>query len=123
MWETHAHSDYGKPAAGEIGRQLRQSVKLILGPAVYDLHVLAVDIAGLFQALTKRAQPTHHRLWRPAVQESNHRHLRLPSTCRKRPRRSAAEQRDERAASHMWHGASSARVGGTKTAIADDGRV
>ena len=48
--------DHGDLPANQIGRQRRQSIELILGPAVYDRHVLALDIAGLLQALAKCAQ-------------------------------------------------------------------
>src|SRR5262245_36670546 len=48
-------SDHGNLSANQIGRQLRQSIKLVLGPAVDDRDVLALDITGLFQALAKCA--------------------------------------------------------------------
>ena len=40
-------SDHGDLSANQIGRQLRQSIDLILRPAVFDRHVLALDIAGV----------------------------------------------------------------------------
>ena len=39
--------DHGDLAANQIGRQLRQPINLILGEAVCDCHVLALDIARL----------------------------------------------------------------------------
>jgi hypothetical protein len=45
--------DHRDLAANEIGRELWQSIILTLGPAVFDRHVLALDIADLLQALTK----------------------------------------------------------------------
>ena len=48
--------DHGDLSANQIGRQRRQPIDLILGPAVFDRHVLALDIAGLLQALAKCAQ-------------------------------------------------------------------
>ena len=48
--------DHGDLPADQFGRQRRQPIHLILGPAVFDRHVLALDIAGVFQALTKCAQ-------------------------------------------------------------------
>ena len=39
---------------------------LILGPAVFDRHVLALDIAGLLQALAKCAARCRERLGRLA---------------------------------------------------------
>ena len=40
-------SDRGNPPANQFGRQLRQSIDLILGPAVFDRHVLTLDVPGL----------------------------------------------------------------------------
>jgi hypothetical protein len=40
----------------QIGHQLRHPIDLILGPAVGNRHVLALDVAGLLQTLAKRAQ-------------------------------------------------------------------
>ena len=45
--------DHGDLPANQIGRQRRQPVDLILGPAVFDRDVLAFDIAGVLQALAK----------------------------------------------------------------------
>jgi hypothetical protein len=73
---------------------------LTVGPPVFDRHVLARDIAGLFQALTKAAQAIRDHLSRSVVEESDHRHRRLLRARRERPRGRAAEQRDELAPSH-----------------------
>ena len=51
-----ARGDHGDLSANQFGRQRRQSIGLIFGPAVFDRHVLALDIAGVFQALAKCAQ-------------------------------------------------------------------
>ena len=59
--------DHGDLPANQFGRQRRQSIELILGPAVFDRHVLALDIAGVFQALAKSAQTVRERrqaMWR-----------------------------------------------------------
>jgi hypothetical protein len=48
--------DHHDLPANQLGRQRRQPVKLVLGPAVFNRHVLALDIAGVFQALAKCAQ-------------------------------------------------------------------
>ena len=96
--------DHGDLSANQIGRQLRQPIDLILGPAVYDRHVLALDIAGLLQALAKSAQTVRDHVRRLAVEEPDHRHRRLLRPRRQRPRRRrAAEQRDELAASSFDH--------------------
>src|SRR5262249_61815565 len=43
--------------AHEIGRQFREPIKLVLGPAVVDRQVLPVDVARLLQTKAKRPQP------------------------------------------------------------------
>ena len=87
--------------ANQIGRQCRQPIDLILRPAVYDRQVLALDIAGLLQALAKCAQTVRDRVRRCGVEEPDHRHRRLLRARRERPRsRRAAEKRDELAPLH-----------------------
>ena len=69
--------------------------------AVFDRHVLALDIAGFFQAQTERGQKVWVIAGRPAGEKPDHRHRRLLRARRERPhRRRAAEQRDEVAAVH-----------------------
>ena len=53
---TTGRGDHGDLSANQFGRQRRQPIELILGPAVFDRHVLALDIAGVLQALAKCAQ-------------------------------------------------------------------
>ena len=53
--------DHGDLPANQIGRQRRQPIELIFGPAVFDRHVLALDIAGLLQALAEAAQTVRSR--------------------------------------------------------------
>ena len=53
--------DHGHLAADQIGRQRRQSIVLTLRPAVFDRHVLALDIAGFVQALAERARRMRDR--------------------------------------------------------------
>ena len=65
--EAAGRGDHGDPSANQIGRQRRQPIDLILGPAVFDRHVLALDIAGVLQALAKSAQTvrdTCQAMWR-----------------------------------------------------------
>src|SRR5262245_64208564 len=57
-----------------LGRQHRQSIHLIFGPAVYDCHVIAFDIAVLLQALAKSAQPVREDVRRCGVEEPNDGH-------------------------------------------------
>src|SRR5262249_29710180 len=56
-------------------------------------HVLALDVAGFAEALAKRSDSA--RIRRPAVDKSDYRHPRLLRSRCHRPRRRAAEQRDE----------------------------
>ena len=83
---TSGRGDHGDLPANQIGRQRRQSIQLILGPAVFDRHVLALDIAGVLQALAKSAQTVRERVRRCGVEEPDHRHRRLLRARRERPR-------------------------------------
>src|SRR5262249_14910383 len=56
--------------------------------------------SALFQALTERGQEVWIRARHPRVEESDDRHRRLLRARRERPRRRAAEQRDELAPDH-----------------------
>ena len=56
--------DHGDLSANQFGRQRRQSIDLILGPAVFDRYVLALDIAGVLEALAKSAQTVRERVRR-----------------------------------------------------------
>jgi hypothetical protein len=73
----------------------------LLGPAVVDRHVLALDIAGFFEALAKSAQSPGNRFGRSDLQKSDDRHRRfLPVRSQRPRRRRAAEKRDELAPLH-----------------------
>ena len=63
---TAGRSDHGDLTANQVGRQRRQSIQLIVGPAILDRDVLALDEAGLLQALAEcRADdPRTHRAMR-----------------------------------------------------------
>ena len=61
---TSGRGDHGDLSANQFGRQRRQSIDLILGPAVFDRHVLALDIAGVFEALAECAQTVRDRVRR-----------------------------------------------------------
>jgi hypothetical protein len=89
-------------ATKEIGRQRRQTFVMVLGAAVFNRHILALDIAGFFQALAKGGQA--QRIVEPlgrGAEEPDHRHCRLLRARRERPRRRAAEQRDELTPSYV----------------------
>ena len=73
-----ACDDHGDPPANQFGRQLGQSIDLIIGPPVFDRDVLTLDIAGILQALTKCAQhEIRERASRLTVEVTNHGHCRL----------------------------------------------
>jgi hypothetical protein len=76
----------------QLARQLRQLFEL-LGPAVVDRYVLALDIACLSETLAKRAQTLDNRLRRSDLKKADHRHRRLLRARRERPRRSRAAER------------------------------
>ena len=115
MPQLAERGDHGDPSANEVSRQLRQPIELILRPAVFDRDVLALDIAGVFEALAKCAQTLRKRVGRRGVEEPDHRHRRLLRPRRERPRcRRAAEQRDELAPLHsITSSARASSVGGT----------
>src|SRR5215831_13482511 len=74
---------------------------MIIRPAVFDRYILALDIAGFGQALTEGGSHRRVRPGRRTVEKSNHRHRRLLSTCRERPRCRAAKKGDELASFHV----------------------
>src|SRR4029453_874443 len=89
-------NDRNDTPPNQFGRQLRQSIDLILGPTVFDRDVLALDIAVILQALAKCGQYNVRERPRLAVEESNHRHWLLLRAGNERPRDgTTAEQRDE----------------------------
>ena len=80
----------------QIRCKLRQSINLILTPAVHDRDVLSFDKANILQAPMECAQAVRECLRRRAVEEAHGRHRGLLRMRRERPRgRSAAEQDDE----------------------------
>src|SRR5262249_42086696 len=88
------------PAAYEIDRHPGHPVQLTVGPAILDGDVAAVDEAGFTQASTERDHAVRIFRSRYAVEDSDHRHRRLLRARRERPRRRAAEERDELAPPH-----------------------
>src|SRR5262249_38124608 len=111
--EASGRDDHCDLPANQLARQLRQLFDP-LGPAVVDRYVLALDIACLSETLAKRAQTLDNRLGRSDFEKPYHRHRRLLRARRERPRRRAAEQRDECAALHsITSSARASSVGGT----------
>jgi hypothetical protein len=69
---------------------------LVVGPAVFDRYILALDEARILEALTECAHTIRKAVGRCEVEKSHHRHRRLLRARRQRPCRCrAAEQRDE----------------------------
>ncbi len=71
--------DHGHLTADQVGGQCWQLRQLSICPAVFDRHVLALNVAGLFEALTKPGQHGGVRSRRRTkrAEETNHRHRRL----------------------------------------------
>src|SRR5262245_60547106 len=100
------------PAGNDLRGQRRQAIVMALSPAVLDLHVLALDITGVLEALPESGHVCCKGSWRPAAEIANHRH-RLLRARRERPRCRATEQRDELAAPHsITSSARASNVGG-----------
>ena len=78
--------DHGHLATNQIGRQRWQPIVLALRPAIFDRHVLALDIAGFVQALAERAQTICVQVRRIAAEKPYHRHSRLLRARGERPR-------------------------------------
>src|SRR5262249_37821736 len=87
---------------------------MTIRPAVFEPHILTLDVPGFFQALMNRCHILRVRRGRRRAKKPNHRHRRLLSIRRERPRgRRAAEQPDELAAPHsITSSARASSVGG-----------
>src|SRR5262245_26374622 len=90
--EASGCDDHRDLPANKLGRKVGESLHL-LGPAVVDRHVLALDIAGFFEALAKSAQPLGNHFRRSDLEKPDHRHRRLLRARRERPRRRHAAER------------------------------
>ena len=78
--------DHRDLPANQLGRKFGESFRLLC-PAIVDRYVLALDIAGFFEALAKSAQPLGNRFGRSDLEKSDYRHRRLLRPRRQRPRR------------------------------------
>src|SRR5262245_45979135 len=81
--------------ANQFFHEYRQPLELTLSPAIFDRHVLALDIAGVLEALAECAHTVRKRVRRCTAEEPDHRHGRLLCARRERPRGRAAKKRDE----------------------------
>ena len=97
----HDHIDL---AADEVGGQGGQPIIATLRPAVFDRHVLSLDIAGFAQSLAERGHIRCRRAGRPAAEEADHRHRLLLRAEGRRPygrrRRRSAKKGAELAPPH-----------------------
>src|SRR5262249_35932400 len=79
----------------QVGRHCGQPIGLILGPAIFDQNITAVDETGFAQPQTKCRYKIGSRLKRADMEKPDYRHRRLLRTRRERPRCCrAAEPRD-----------------------------
>src|SRR6516164_986356 len=92
--------DYVHSLATEFSRQSRQSFVAVVGPAVFDYQVFALDIADLAKPFTKSEHQARVGLCRGGMKKSNHRSRRLLRARRERPRRRTAKQSNELAPPH-----------------------
>src|SRR5262249_42839135 len=105
----------------QLGSQRRHAVKAGVRPALFDRDIAAFDKSHLSQAFAESGDTIGEPFRRARRKVPDHRHRRLLRPRRERPRRRAAEQRDELAASHLHSMTSSARassVGGMSMPIA-----
>src|SRR5215471_16362401 len=70
---TSGHRDHRNSSASQIGRERRQSIDLILGPAVFNHYILTLDNVCRFEALTEYAHTLRHSVRRSEVEKPNHR--------------------------------------------------
>ena len=84
--------DHAHPATDQIGRQLRQPIITAFRPAVFDRHILTLDVAFFTEALPERGQVPYPKIYRDAVENPDHRHRWLLRARRERPRHRAAER-------------------------------
>src|SRR5262249_62245571 len=87
---------------------------MALQPVILDQDVSALDISRFAQRGTKCCNTAGKGTGCPTMNKSDNRHRRLLRARRERPRRRAAEQRDELAALHsITSSARASSVGGT----------
>ena len=92
--------DYIYAAANQIGRERRKQIVSPIRRMVFDLQVLALDVAGFLQALTERRHQGRVPASRCGVEIPDHRHRGLLRPPDDWPRHSTPEARDELPPSH-----------------------
>src|SRR5262249_12573025 len=99
-WSTN-HDDHGDLAANEVDCQRRKTIELVLRPAIFDRHVLSLNVADFRETPPDGVYAVSISFRRSWGEESDHRHRGLRRARRNRPRgRHAADQRDEVAPLH-----------------------
>src|SRR5689334_9304426 len=87
----------------QLGCDLRNAIGASLGPPNLDRDVATFDPTEFAQPQKEGGEPLAVRRRRGRAQEPYGRHLSgLLRARRERPRRHAAEQRDELASFHVW---------------------
>src|SRR5215470_6060498 len=105
----------------QLGGQFGKSLVVPLRPAVLDGDVRTLDITEVAQTQADSLKPRGKRRWRCHAEESDPRYFaRLLRASRERPRRRAAEQRDELAPFQLieLHSIPSARARSQDNALA-----
>src|SRR6516162_5591181 len=104
---AHRH-DQVDLAADEVGGQRRQPIIMALGPAVFELDVLALDVAGFTQSLMERTA----EVWRgrEGTELADYRHRLLLRRCWKRDAETQHESSGEE--SHSMTSSARARIDG-----------
>ncbi len=105
-----ARRDHVDLAADEIGGQCGQPIIVALRPAVFDRHVLSLDIAGFAQSLVERGHIRCSRAGRAGAEEADHRHRLLLRAQGARRRHRAAQQEHQLAAPHSMTSSARARI-------------
>ena len=91
-----AAMDQDDPGRWPCRRDLRQSLRVIVGKAEFDRDGFALDIAGVLETLTEATDRFGDGFRQCGVWKPDHGYRRLLRARRERPRgRRAAEQRDE----------------------------
>jgi hypothetical protein len=97
-----SRGNHGHLPMNQISRHRRQPITSALRPAVFDRHVMAIDVTGFAQPFEKGRQLSRVTLGRSGVDKPNHRHRRLLRPRRERPSdRRAAQKRDKLAPLHV----------------------
>src|SRR5215831_8103030 len=99
--DTSHRGNHGNLAPNQFTSECRQLIKLVLGPAVFDCDVLALDQTAVLEALTKCAEQMRVGGGRCAVEEADDRHRRLLRARRERPcDRGSADETDKFSSPH-----------------------